>query len=253
MIGVGSLLAGAGSVLASILRKRVAAASHPGTHVRPRSQLRLFRIHRVRAPVAFDASVHRNRHRSFLKRHWGPHSFHRHAKSAEQHWAAVDPTNHGNCNLHATLPFVKQRIPISTALINWAAVKSLRYLFRLTSFCFAMFPNFIPSAFLPAFSIDVAHLTASQGGCFVLIPVIVAQLFGIEQLGSLLGLSFSVGSVGYLAGPPLAGAIKESFGDTGVTFFAGILTLISAFMSHCSIHGGTTRVRHGEAATMFNV
>ncbi|KAI9342314.1 major facilitator superfamily domain-containing protein [Obelidium mucronatum] len=60
-----------------------------------------------------------------------------------------------------------------------------------------------------------------SGGYFVLIPVIVGQVFGVAQLASLVGMSMSLSSIGYLAGPPLAAAIRESLGYNGVCIFAG--------------------------------
>ncbi|KAJ3083219.1 hypothetical protein HDU99_000300 [Rhizoclosmatium hyalinum] len=189
--------------------------------------------------------------------------------------------------LGASLPLVKQRVKTKKMPTDWSVLWNRRFLLLLGTVFFAMFPNFIPSNFLPSFARDVANLSASEGallvalyngssafgrilvgfladflvgrinsfilctflsaismlvlwpfatfngmvsgGYFVLIPVIVGQLFGVAQMASLVGMSMTLSSIGYLAGPPIAGAIRESVGFTGVCLFAGGLTLISVF------------------------
>ncbi|KAJ3082267.1 hypothetical protein HDU99_003191, partial [Rhizoclosmatium hyalinum] len=182
----------------------------------------------------------------------------------------------------ATLPLVKQRIPTRGVPTDWTILRNRRFLLLLGTVFFAMFPNFIPSYFLPSFARDVANLSASEGallvalyngssafgrilvgfladflvgrinsfilctflsamsmlvlwpfattfplliffamfngmvsgGYFVLIPVIVGQLFGVAQMASLVGMSMNLSFIGYLAGPPIAGALRESVGFT---------------------------------------
>ncbi|KAJ3069782.1 hypothetical protein HDU98_007168 [Podochytrium sp. JEL0797] len=136
--------------------------------------------------------------------------------------------------LGLTIPLVRQRIPISRRPLDWSILRNLKFQLLLGSVFFAMTPNFIPAYFLPSFAKDVNGLNAGQGalllvsgGYFVLIPVIVGQVFGVAQLASLVGMSMTLSSIGYLAGPPIAGAIRDSVGYTGVCMFAGGLTVMS--------------------------
>ncbi|KAJ3282084.1 hypothetical protein HDU79_010180 [Rhizoclosmatium sp. JEL0117] len=211
----------------------------------------------------------------------------------------------------ATLPLVKQRIPTRGVPTDWTILRNRRFLLLLGTVFFAMFPNFIPSYFLPSFARDVANLSASDGallvalyngssafgrilvgfladflvgrinsfilctflsaismlvlwpfattfplliffamfngmvsgGYFVLIPVIVGQLFGVAQMASLVGMSMNLSFIGYLAGPPIAGALRESIGFTGVCLFAGGLTLISVFFCIAG-HRGSHEIKY---------
>ncbi|KAJ3108034.1 hypothetical protein HK100_003490, partial [Physocladia obscura] len=67
-----------------------------------------------------------------------------------------------------------------------------------------------------------------SGAYFVVIPVIVGEMFGFEKVASLTGLTLTFSAIGYLGGPPLAGAIRDSSGYIAVCIFAGTLTFISA-------------------------
>ncbi|KAJ3388706.1 hypothetical protein HDU84_009551 [Entophlyctis sp. JEL0112] len=67
-----------------------------------------------------------------------------------------------------------------------------------------------------------------SGAYFVLIPVIVGEMFGSARIGSLTGLAYVFSSIGYLGGPPVAGTIRDMYGYVPVCLFAGILTLVSA-------------------------
>ncbi|ORY52026.1 hypothetical protein BCR33DRAFT_780172 [Rhizoclosmatium globosum] len=82
-----------------------------------------------------------------------------------------------------------------------------------------------------------------SGGYFVLIPVIVGQLFGVTQMASLVGMVLNLSFIGCLAGPPIAGALRELVGFTGVCLFAGGLTLISVFFCIAG-HGGSHEIKY---------
>lgn len=68
------------------------------------------------------------------------------------------------------------------------------------------------------------------GGIISLIPVIAAELFGIEQLGRIVGFLYTSSSVGNLIGAPIAGFLVDLFGDYLVAIaVAATFLLISSF------------------------
>jgi MFS family permease len=54
----------------------------------------------------------------------------------------------------------------------------------------------------------------AYGGSVGLTGAVVARLFGVQQLGSALGLILTAGGVGSLIGPPVAGTIIDTAGYT---------------------------------------
>lgn len=56
-------------------------------------------------------------------------------------------------------------------------------------------------------------LGVGYGGFIALSPAVVAELFGLEGLGGMIGMQYTAAGVGALTGPPLAGWLIDSSGD----------------------------------------
>jgi len=72
-------------------------------------------------------------------------------------------------------------------------------------------------------------LGAGYGGFVALSPAVIAELFGVRKLGTMMGLLYTSGGVGALLGPPLAGMIVDR---TGSYRWAIVYSLIAAFASY---------------------
>jgi MFS family permease len=57
-------------------------------------------------------------------------------------------------------------------------------------------------------------LGVGYGGFVALAPAVVAERFGVERLGALLGVLYTSAGVGTAIGPPVAGAIIDAAGYT---------------------------------------
>ncbi|KAI8805391.1 major facilitator superfamily domain-containing protein [Cladochytrium replicatum] len=69
-----------------------------------------------------------------------------------------------------------------------------------------------------------------SGGFISMMPVVIAGLFGVERLPSLMGTQYTTSAVGTFAGSPVAGAIIEAKGWVPAMIYAGCLTLISVML-----------------------
>ena len=61
----------------------------------------------------------------------------------------------------------------------------------------------------PVLVVFALVLGAGYGGFVALSPAVIAELFGIGRLGTMMGLLYTSGGVGALLGPPLAGMIID--------------------------------------------
>jgi len=75
-------------------------------------------------------------------------------------------------------------------------------------------------------------LGAGYGGFVALAPAVIAELFGVSKLGTMMGLLYTSGGVGALLGPPLAGMIVDR---TGSYRWAIVYSLIAAFASYAAL------------------
>ncbi|KAI8810330.1 major facilitator superfamily domain-containing protein [Cladochytrium replicatum] len=69
--------------------------------------------------------------------------------------------------------------------------------------------------------------TFFSGGFISMFPVVIADLFGVERMASVMGMLYTASAVGNFAGSPLAGVIIESKGWVPAILYAGFLTLSS--------------------------
>ncbi len=72
-------------------------------------------------------------------------------------------------------------------------------------------------------------LGAGYGGFVALSPAVLAELFGVNKLGTVMGILYTSGGVGALLGPPLAGVIIDW---TGSYRWAIVYSLIGALASY---------------------
>jgi MFS family permease len=66
-----------------------------------------------------------------------------------------------------------------------------------------------------------------SGAWIAMLPAVASELFGSQRLGVTLGIVFTGGAIGALAGPPLAGAIIDASGgyDAAIALAGGIALL----------------------------
>jgi MFS family permease len=72
-------------------------------------------------------------------------------------------------------------------------------------------------------------LGAGYGGFVALSPAVIAELFGVNRLGTVMGILYTSGGVGALLGPPLAGMIIDR---TGSYRWAIVYSLLGALASY---------------------
>ncbi|SAM08309.1 hypothetical protein [Absidia glauca] len=74
-------------------------------------------------------------------------------------------------------------------------------------------------------------LSGFTGGAFVsLLPVVTADIVGVENLQRGIGLCYLLTFFGNLLGSPIAGKLLENFGWTAAIQFSGAMTLFSALL-----------------------
>jgi MFS family permease len=71
---------------------------------------------------------------------------------------------------------------------------------------------------------------ASYGGAVALMPAVMADLFGTQGLGVMLGALYTNGAIGTLIGPPLCGAIIDRTGSYLIAICFTLIATIAAFV-----------------------
>ena len=71
---------------------------------------------------------------------------------------------------------------------------------------------------------------ASYGGAVTLSPAVIAELFGTQKLGAILGVLWTSSAFGTLLGPPLAGAIVDHTGSDHIAIGFTMAATIAAFL-----------------------
>jgi MFS family permease len=70
-------------------------------------------------------------------------------------------------------------------------------------------------------------LGLSYGGFIALSPVVTAERFGLVGLGGVLGTLYTSAGIGTLAGPPIAGVLRDEFGYRWAIGFAVTMTSVA--------------------------
>ncbi|CAO3593136.1 unnamed protein product [Absidia cylindrospora] len=77
-------------------------------------------------------------------------------------------------------------------------------------------------------------LNGLTGGAFVsAIPVVVADIIGVENIQQGIGMCYMATFFGNLLGPPIAGKLLQQYGWTAAIQFPGAITLFSAVIVLC--------------------
>ena len=77
------------------------------------------------------------------------------------------------------------------------------------------------------------------GGFIALAPAVVAEVFGLEGLGGMIGTVYTAAAVGALSGPPIAGWLVDQQGDRAAIVLALVMsTAASLVLSRLSAHVG---------------
>ena len=82
----------------------------------------------------------------------------------------------------------------------------------------------------PLLALYAASLGFGYGGFIALSPAVVAEVFGLEGLGGVIGTLYTAAAVGSLAGPPIAGVLFDSIGATAAIVFALIMSTSAALV-----------------------
>lgn len=84
-------------------------------------------------------------------------------------------------------------------------------------------------------------LGISYGGFIALSPTVVAERFGMDGLGGVIGMLYTSAAIGSLGGPPLAGFLKDQFGwKIAIAFglvmsWFSVLTLLPLLRPNASV------------------
>lgn len=70
-------------------------------------------------------------------------------------------------------------------------------------------------------------LGVGYGGFIALSPAVVAEFFGLEGLGGVIGTLYTAAAVGSLGGPPTAGLLIDNFGARQAIAFAATASVLS--------------------------
>lgn len=63
-------------------------------------------------------------------------------------------------------------------------------------------------------------LGIGYGGFIALSPAVIADIFGLEGLGAMIGMNYTAAGIAALTGPPLAGWLVDQAGDSGAILLA---------------------------------
>jgi MFS family permease len=72
----------------------------------------------------------------------------------------------------------------------------------------------VAGASYPVLLLFAIVLGVGYGGYVALAPAVVAERFGVERLGALLGVLYTSAGIGSAVGPPAAGAVIDAAGYT---------------------------------------
>jgi len=68
------------------------------------------------------------------------------------------------------------------------------------------------------------------GGFIALAPAVIAELFGLEGLGGMIGTLYTAAAVGSLSGPPVAGWLIDQQGDRAAILFALVMSTAASLV-----------------------
>lgn len=106
--------------------------------------------------------------------------------------------------------------------------------------CFAVltisFPLWLSTLWLPArsYAMLVAFaivLGIGYGGWIALQPAVIAEIFPLRGLGGVVGLVYTAGAVGALAGPPAAGLLVDATGGYGWAIGGAGMCALASFLA----------------------
>ena len=77
------------------------------------------------------------------------------------------------------------------------------------------------------------------GGFIALAPAVVAEVFGLEGLGGMIGTLYTAAAVGSLSGPPVAGWLIDQWGDRAAILLALVMSIAASLtLTRLSAHVG---------------
>ena len=117
------------------------------------------------------------------------------------------------------------RLALGGLAARWGLLRTFQGCFLAMAVSFALWLGAGSSyAVLVAFAVV---LGIGYGGFVALSPAVVAERFGVERLGSLLGVLYTGAGIGSAFGPPLAGATIDAGGYTPAIVGALVVGLLS--------------------------
>ncbi|MGB8681659.1 MAG: MFS transporter [Candidatus Binatus sp.] len=85
------------------------------------------------------------------------------------------------------------------------------------------------AASYPMMVVFALVMGAGYGGYVALSPAVIAHLFGTQRMGSLLGVLYTSGGIGAMAGPPVVGLIIDRTGSYRVAIAAAFVVALVSF------------------------
>ncbi len=82
----------------------------------------------------------------------------------------------------------------------------------------------------PLLVVYAATLGLGYGGFIALSPAVVAEIFGLDGLGGVIGTLYTAAGIGSLAGPPIAGLLFDELGASAAILFAFGMSAASAIV-----------------------
>lgn len=101
--------------------------------------------------------------------------------------------------------------------LGFGALADRRSTIRLFQICYlllaASFALWLAGSSYPMTVVFAAVMGLGYGGFVALSPAVLAELFGVARLGTVMGMLYTSGGVGGLLGPPIAGMIIDYTGS----------------------------------------
>ena len=94
----------------------------------------------------------------------------------------------------------------------------------------------------PVLAVFAALLGVGYGGFVAVSPAVLAEAFGTQRLGGLLGLMYTSAAIGSAFGPPVAGSLRDATGSYTPAIVGALVIASAAFALTLRI-GGAMRTR----------
>ncbi len=126
------------------------------------------------------------------------------------------------------LASVVGRLAIGVVADRLGSVRSYQACFAVMA---ASFPIWLWATTYGWLVVFAVVLGLGYGGFIALNPAVIADLFGVEGLGRLVGLAYTAAAIGSLAGPPAAGLLIDATGTYRWAIAAALVMALGSFLA----------------------